>query len=148
MTSVIEASVGKKEGKAGGKDDDEEVQVDTFRVIGIRRQPGECLVGQSAPAFQEGSTLFTEEFPPDLIRTAFFHFLPSWLLFGWWFLLASTWQKPVKTEQGSSSPLATLVSSCLLCCYALFCCSFMLHMSWMHPEGTTILWEIIVSKSW
>ena len=54
---MIEASVGKKEGKAGGKDDDEEVQVDTFRVIGIRRQPGECLVGESASAVREVSTL-------------------------------------------------------------------------------------------
>ena len=49
VTSVIEASVGKKEGKAAGKDDDEEVQVDTFRVIGIRRQPGECLTTTISP---------------------------------------------------------------------------------------------------
>ena len=49
------------------------------------------------------------------------------------------------TEQGSSSPSASLVYSCLLYCYALFCSSLL--MLWMHPEGSTILWEIIASKS-
>ena len=42
-----DSGTGGKSGKStdGKKDgDEEEVQVDTFRVIGIRRQPGECLV--------------------------------------------------------------------------------------------------------
>ena len=33
-----------KKDKDDKKKDEEEVQVDTYRVIGIRRQPGECLV--------------------------------------------------------------------------------------------------------
>ena len=40
--TVTSAQPEKKDAKK--KEDEEEVQVDTFRVIGIRRQPGECLV--------------------------------------------------------------------------------------------------------
>ena len=41
--TVTSAQPDKKD-KDDKKKDEEEVQVDTYRVIGIRRQPGECLV--------------------------------------------------------------------------------------------------------
>ena len=34
------------EGGEDGEKEEEEVKVDTFRVIGVRRKPGQCLVGR------------------------------------------------------------------------------------------------------
>ena len=38
-----------EDGENGETKDEEEVQIDTFRVIGIRRSPGECLVSNCFP---------------------------------------------------------------------------------------------------
>ena len=44
LTSIVEER-DLEDGENGEtKDAEEEVQIDTFRVIGIRRSPGECLV--------------------------------------------------------------------------------------------------------
>ena len=42
ITSIAEEKPEDNDKKEDG--DEEEVQIDTFRVIGIRRSPGECLV--------------------------------------------------------------------------------------------------------
>ena len=45
LTSIQEEREFDMEGEEKNPDDEEEeVQIDTFRVIGIRRSPGECLV--------------------------------------------------------------------------------------------------------
>ena len=41
LTSIAEEKIDEDSAE---KNDEEEVQIDTFRVIGIRRSPGQCLV--------------------------------------------------------------------------------------------------------
>lgn len=58
LSSVTEGREG--EDKGAGAEDEEEVKVDTFRVIGVRRLPGECLVRTSSRPFACGFGLGRE----------------------------------------------------------------------------------------
>ena len=45
--------------KKDDEDDEEEVQIDTFRVIGVRRSPGESLVCNALQFRYESETMYT-----------------------------------------------------------------------------------------